>query len=157
MRKATNSLLASVTLAACSTIGHAGEPEPLRPGLYEASVRLELPFLDSAAAEKSATICVTSSTGNTTQGSRVLSENNPLAHCPASNVRRVGNVVTFDIVCAGANSARASATYTLQGEHFNARIAMKMGGKNMTMTESQDGHRIGDCEASGRQSELRAD
>jgi Protein of unknown function (DUF3617) len=82
----------------------------------------------------------------------VLSENNPLGKCPAANAREDGDTLTFDIKCPGGNAAIASAAYTLLGDRFSARITMKMGGKNMTMTETQTGRRTGDCQATAPRS-----
>ena len=75
----------------------------------------------------------------------MLSGNNPLARCPASNVRRDGAILRFDILCEGRGVAWARAVYTLEPGAFEGRIAMVMGGKNMTMTEVQTGRRIGPC------------
>ena len=89
------------------------------------------------------------------QGSRrnvalvVLSENNPLARCPASDIRQDGDTLTFEIICPGGNQAVGSARYTIAPQRFTGVIAMKMGGKNMTMTEYQVGGRIGNCSAVG--------
>ena len=76
----------------------------------------------------------------------ILSQNNPLGHCPASNVRRGQETLKFNIACEGKNAAQAQAVYVLSPENFQERIEMKMGGKNMTMTETQRGRRIGLCE-----------
>ncbi len=120
----------------------------LEQGAYEVAVRLELPHVEDADAQKVATICIDKADPGGTFGLAVLSENNPLAHCPASNIHHEGDTLTFDIKCPGGNAAIASAKYTLLGQRFEARIAMKMGGKNMTMTEVQSGHRAGACPAS---------
>jgi hypothetical protein len=66
---------------------------------------------------------------------------------PPSNIRQAGDTLTFDLVCEGHNQAIASAKYTLAAQRFDGAIAMKMGGKNMTMTERQSGHRVGACKA----------
>ena len=80
-----------------------------------------------------------------THGLTALSENNPLAHCPVVNVRQEGAALSFDIVCPGGNAAVATAKYHLTEQTFDGRISMKLGGKNMTMTETQSGHRTGAC------------
>jgi len=94
----------------------------LRDGQYDVEVRLELPHVDDLNMRKTRSICVT----------------------PGSN-REDGSMLTFDIVCEGTNAARASASYALAGDSFRGRITMKMGGKNMTMAETQEGHRVGAC------------
>jgi len=89
-------------------------------------------------------ICVTGA-GSGTHGLAVLSGNNPLGRCPASNIREEGSSLTFDVVCPGVNAATGSARYTFRAQGFDGAIAMKMGGKNMTMTERQSGRRTGYC------------
>ncbi len=63
----------------------------------------------------------------------------------AGEVERDGDALRFAIACEGRGAARASAVYRLLPEAFEGRIAMVMGGKNMTMTEVQSGRRIGPC------------
>lgn len=113
----------------------------LRDGQYDVEVRLELPHVDDLNMRKTRSICVTPGSNALT----VLGDNNPLSQCPASNIREDGSMLTFDIVCEGTNAARASASYALAGDSFRGRITMKMGGKNMTMAETQEGHRVGAC------------
>ena len=124
--------------------GHAGE-DPLAAGRYDVDVRLELPHVEDLNMKKTTAICVVPDSGGGSRGLAVLGDNNPLSRCPASNVHQNGSVLTFDIVCEGTNAARASAFYTLSGTAFRGRIAMKMGGKNMTMSETQVGRRVGAC------------
>ena len=100
--------------------------------------------------KKTTAICVRPDSRDGTGGLAVLGDNNPLSRCPASNVRQDGKVLTFDIVCEGTNAARASASYILAGEAFRGRITMKMGGKNMTMSETQVGRRVGACPGTPR-------
>jgi Protein of unknown function (DUF3617) len=119
----------------------------LQDGAYEVRVRLELPnVLSWSAAASTTTVCLPY--GGTNGALPVLSSNNPLAKCPASNVQRDGATLRFDIVCEGRGAARAQAVYELMPGAFEGRIAMVMGGKNMTMTEVQTGRRIGSCDLS---------
>jgi hypothetical protein len=62
-------------------------------------------------------------------------------------VRQDGDTLTFEITCLGRNEAVGLARYTVAPQRFSGVIAMKMGGKNMTMTEHQVGRRIGNCGA----------
>ena len=124
--------------------GHAGE-DLLAAGRYDVDVRLELPHVEDLNMKKTAAICVMPDGRDSSRGLTVLGDNNPLSRCPASNVRQDGSLLTFDIVCEGTNAARASASYTLSETAFRGRITMKMGGKNMTMSETQVGRRVGAC------------
>ncbi len=130
-------------LAALSMSPYAAAAGPA-PGLYEVEARLELPNLADAAVSKTTTLCLTPADADA-RGLAVLSDNNPLAKCPASNISESSGVLMFDIACPGRNAASGSAIYRLAAESFEGRISMKMGGKNMTMFETQVGRRIGDC------------
>lgn len=143
--KALIAATAVLSLAQPVLAGHVA----LEPGRYEVAVNLELPHVEDAGAVKTATICIAPDAPGGTLGLVVLSENNPLAKCPASDVRQDGDTITFKIACPGGNAAIASATYTLIQDHFKGRITMKMGGKNMTMTETQTGKRVGECAGAG--------
>ena len=123
----------------------AGENGALRAGQYEVEVRLELPHVEDLNMRKTAAICVAPDRADGSFGLAVLGDNNPLSKCPVSNVRRDGGILAFDVVCEGTNAARASASYTLAGDAFRGRIVMRMGGKNMTMSETQAGRRVGAC------------
>jgi uncharacterized protein DUF3617 len=141
----TRPLVVAFMLLASLEGAHAGGA--LRGGAYEVDVRLGLPHIDKA--RKAAIVCVVDGASDGISGLAILSDNNPLADCPVRNVRLGADWLTFDIVCGGGNAAIASATYTLAADRFEGRIAMKMGGKNMTMTETQVGRRIGPCKAPG--------
>jgi Protein of unknown function (DUF3617) len=125
------------------------EDSALQSGSYEVTFRLEIPHVENWAVDKTTTICVPNAAEAYDAALPVLSGNNPLAKCPARNIQRDGATLRFDISCPGRNAARARAVYTLTPRTFKGRIAMVMGGKNMTMTEVQVGHRIGSCDLAG--------
>lgn len=134
-----------VLLAASLIAPAARANEPIEPGRFAVEVRLELPHLDDATGRKTAELCLGAEPGAGNPGFAVLSDNNPLARCPVSNLRRDGSEITFEIACEGRNAASGSARYVLSPGAFRGRIAMRMGGKNMTMTEVQAGRRTGPC------------
>lgn len=109
------------------------------PGLYEVAVRLELPHV-AASPETWVRLCL-----GADFVPRVLSGNNPLAACPVADLARDAAGVRFTIRCPGGNAARAEGAFVTGPDTFRGRIAMTMGGKNMTMTEVQDGRRLGPC------------
>jgi hypothetical protein len=119
----------------------ASPDEALAPGSYEVRHRLELPHV--ALNEEAVAIVCLSGVG--AAGFPVLSANNPLSRCPVTNVRRDGDEISFEIVCPGGNAAKALGVFRLIPNGFEGRIAMNMGGKNMTMSEIQRGRRVGDC------------
>ena len=143
MRNLTR-LLVSASLSVVPLALHAEDASLLTAGRYEVRSRLELPYAESNGVAKLSSICIVVG-ADSAHGLVVLSENNPLAKCPASNAHQDNTTLTFDIVCPGGNAATASAKYQLGPQSFEGRIQMKMGGKNMTMTETQNGRRVGSC------------
>ena len=130
-----------LALFAIPTAASAGDTV-LEPGEYEVEIRLELPHVMDMEVQRTAKVCISNSAP---YGIVALSENNPLARCPASNVKQSVDELTFDLVCEGHNQAIAWAKFRLWPDRFAGAIDMKMGGKNMTMTERQAGRRIGPC------------
>jgi Protein of unknown function (DUF3617) len=123
----------------------AGQAALLQDGAYAVEVRLELPNVLSRGPDSTRTICLPYAETNGAP-LPVLSANNPLGKCAAANVERDGAALRFDLVCEGRGAAWAHAVYKLMPAAFEGRIAMVMGGKNMTMTEVQIGRRIGPCD-----------
>lgn len=132
-------------LSALTAFSGASLAQNPRDGLYEVSVMLDMGQLEDLNARKTARVCVKSGATGGVHGFFLLTDNIQLAHCPVKNVIEDDKKLTFDIVCDGIDAGRASATYTLEPDAFEGRYTMRMGGKNMTMRETQSGHRIGDC------------
>jgi hypothetical protein len=121
-------------------------PLSLPSGSYELTARLELPHLERWGVDKTTIICLFHSQNHPDAiPVPVVSANNPFAKCSATNLVADGSRLEYDIVCPERGSARGHAVYELSANAFAGRIAMVMGAKNMTMTEVQHAHRIGEC------------
>ena len=116
-----------------------------RRGMYEITVRLEVPHVERWAVDQTTTICLPTTKSSGEIPVPVLSANNPFAKCAATNLTTNGATLQYDIICPGRGAAKAHAIYTLAADTFAGRVMMVMGGKNMTMTELQRGRRRGDC------------
>jgi hypothetical protein len=136
--------IVSFLMTMASAVLAASTAAALEPGEYEVTVRLDLPHAEGATAPRTARICVTAG-GPDTHGLTVLIASHAFTGCAASNIREDANMLTFDLVCPGPNAAAASARYELHEQDFDGTISMTMGGKNMTMTETQRGRRTGAC------------
>jgi hypothetical protein len=137
--------LVLVAIAAQSQPTRAVSPWP-QHGSYEITVRLELPHLERWSVDKTAIVCLPGSRDNDIPVP-VLSANNPFAKCAAANLVIEGPKLEYDIVCPQRGAAKGHAVYRFAAGTFSGRVAMIMGGKNMTMTEVQHAHRIGECNA----------
>ncbi|MFE1600514.1 DUF3617 domain-containing protein [Methylobacterium sp. ID0610] len=118
------------------------EPVRLRPGAYAVEVRLDLPHLAEAGARKTLRLCLA---GLPAAGFPVLSDNMPFAACRAADLRQDGDGVTFAIRCEGRAAPQGTADYRLTPDGFEGRLALRLGGKSMTLTERQTGRWQGDC------------
>jgi hypothetical protein len=120
-------------------------------GSYAITTRLELPHLERWAIDKTTTICLSGHAAGDRIPIPVLSDNNPYAACVAANLVIDHGRLEYDVLCPGRDAAKAHATYSLAADHFAGRVAMVLGGKNMTMTEVQHARRVGDCGSARRQ------
>jgi hypothetical protein len=136
-----------LTLLVCPA-AQAGELMLPEAGAYRVIYRLEVPHVERFAIDASVTVCA----GSRAMIPVVLSGNNPLSRCPARNVVRTESRLSFDIVCPGRPNDRseAKAFYTLHPGGIQGRIAMVMGGKNMTFVEVQSWRHIGACDRLAR-------
>jgi hypothetical protein len=134
---------ALVIVGALAGSAAADDAAPVPAGDYLVRVHLELPNVIRPSAGRTVTLCLPRAEAG--PPIPLLSENLLLRGCPVTQLRRHGAMLTFDIVCAGRGAARARASYELTAGGFRGRIAIVLGGKNMTLTEVQDGRRLGDC------------
>ena len=61
--------------------------------------------------------------------------------CAFSNVKNVGNTMTFNMKCTGKDAMTGSGEMTSTATTFNQKIRMRSGGEDMAMVSS--GKRIG--------------
>jgi hypothetical protein len=139
------------SMAATPVLGETRIDEAALPaGSYAITTRLELPHLERWAIDKTTTICLSGHAASGQIPIPVMSDNNPYAACTAANLVIDHGKLDYDVLCPGRGSAKAHATYLLGADHFAGRVAMVMGGKNMTMVEVQHAQRVGDCGAGAR-------
>jgi len=114
-------------------------------GSYEIRARLELPHLERWAVDKTTIICLPPSLDDDKLPIPIVSANDPFAKCSVANLMTQTPKLEYDIVCPGRGAAKGRATYLVSDDTFAGRVAMVLGAKNMTMTEVQQGRRIGNC------------
>ena len=127
-----------------SLMGAQAAEVALSPGLYRVEVRLSLPNVQDTAPPTLMTRCVSLTDLQTGSAFFVLSDN-PLKTCDLLGYEVSADRAVYRIACAGPNRGTAVALFDLAATGYRGTIAMNMGGKNMTMSETQVGKRIGDC------------
>lgn len=137
-------VLASVVVASIAAGSDAAEPL-MAPGLYQIEVRISLPNVQDTAAPIVLTRCVHPADLKSGQAFFILSDN-PLKNCDLMDYQTTSDTAIYRIACAGPNRGSAVAVFDTTSTAYRGTIKMNMGGKNMTMSETQVGRRIGDCE-----------
>jgi hypothetical protein len=132
-------LLAALATAAAA----AGEPA-LAPGLYQIEVRIALPNVQDVAAPMVFTRCISVPDVQSGRAFALLSDN-PLKACDLVDYRVTDARAMYRIACPGPNKGSAVGMFELAPSAYRGVIDMNMGGKNMTMSETQVGRRTGDC------------
>lgn len=133
-------------LIAVLTMGGPAIADPLlAPGLYQIEVRISLPNVQDVATPLLFDKCITPTDLESGQVFFVLSDN-PLKKCDLLDYEAASGRAIYSIACAGPNRGSAVAVFETRETSYRGTIKMNMGGKNMTMFETQTGKRIGDCQ-----------
>jgi hypothetical protein len=146
-------MVVSRSLAIAMALGMAMQAQPAWPegrllpqtGSYEITARLELPHLERWGVDKTTVICLPPLLNDDKLPIPIVSANNPFTKCSVANLMTQTPKLEYDIVCPGRGAAKGHAIYILSDGAFSGRVAMVLGAKNMTMTEVQQGRRIGNC------------
>ena len=134
----TSAIVASATITPCAA------DSPLAPGLYEVEVRISLPNVQDVARPLLINRCITPDDLESGRAFFVLSDN-PLKSCNLVDFEARSGKALYRIECPGPNRGSAFASFDVGKAAYRGTIKMNMGGKNMTMAESQAGKRVGDC------------
>ncbi len=133
----------SVVVTLAATGSSAAEPL-LTPGLYPIEVRIALPNVQDVAAPMVLNRCVGAGDLKSEQAFFVRSDN-PLRNCDLLDYQVTDGTASYRIACPGPNRGMAVAVFETTATAYRGSIKMNTGGKNMTMSETQAGERIGDC------------
>jgi hypothetical protein len=131
-------------VAALAASGSNAADSSLTPGLYQVEVRIGLPNVQDVAAPLVVSRCLSPDDLESGQAFFVLSDN-PLKSCELVDYEATPGTAIYRIACAGPNRGSAVAVFDTKATTYRGTIKMNMGGKNMTMSETQAGKRIGDC------------
>jgi hypothetical protein len=130
--------------AAFAAIGTSAADLALEPGLYQVEVRIGLPNVAVAAPPLTLSRCIGRDDLLSGQAFFVLSDN-PLRECAMVDYQTTAAAALYRIECSGPNRGNAVAVFDVRQNSYRGTIKMNMGGKNMTMSETQTGKRLGNC------------
>jgi hypothetical protein len=131
-----------VTVGAIPT---AAGPLAVAPGLYEIEVRVDLPNVLQVGPSSRFRRCLTATEIESGQAFFVRSEN-PIRSCALADFAATGTTARYRIRCPGPNAASGEAEFEPTAGGYRGAVRMQMGGKNMTMSETQNAVRVGECD-----------
>ena len=117
---------------------------PITPGEYEVTAETVLPHLEEALRYA------------TTHTRECLREPDAIrlfplllqpafAGCHLVPAASAGDNLRFVLRCANPEAATGSAVFNVSHHKFSAVLELKMGGKNMTLSQKLTGTRVGSC------------
>ena len=147
VRKVPARFLAGL-LAAVALSLHAGAPVAVRPGEYDLTTETVLPHLEEAL--RYATTRTRQCLGEP-DATRMfpLLRHPAFAGCELLAPREAQDGLHFMLVCANPEAASGSAVFEFEPNAMSAVLELKMGGKNMTLSQRLHGPRVGPCPQSG--------
>jgi hypothetical protein len=133
--------------AAMSLTANAATPVGLNPGEYDLTAQTVLPHLEEALRY---------ATSRTRQCLRVLEatslfpllQHQAFAGCNLVPDTNANDGERFRLQCKNPEAASGVAAFEVSASHISAVLELKMGGKNMTLSQRVYGPRVGPCLAS---------
>jgi hypothetical protein len=145
------SVVAAALAACCGTAIAAGPFDAfkgkMKEGLYEYTMKTEMPGMPAGMAGKPMTIqhCVTAK--DLDQGNFAKSPHEK--DCSFEDVKVSGNTASYKMVCKGGNKMNADVKMTFGDGSFmsDTKMTMSQGpnGQPMTVTQHMEGKYIGAC------------
>ena len=144
MNKA-NTAAARIAAAAATVLLSVLSPLSLAQGaddLYEVSVKMEIPGMPMAMPATTQRSCVKKGGSD---ADIVPHQDN----CRVSDARRSGSRMTFTVTCTAPNAMTGNGDFTFAADGYNGQIRFKgkMDGRDMEMTQTIAGRRVGACTA----------
>jgi hypothetical protein len=129
---------ASLILFAFISISFAASGLNMQEGLWEITTKTQMPGMDMPPMTH--TQCLTKK-DFVPQGSK-----QPGQECNITNVKVIGNTVTWSIDCESqGGKMKGTGKTTYSGNSFKGTMTMSMPQVNMNITSQICGRRIGDC------------
>jgi hypothetical protein len=142
-RSPTARLLACL-LAAVSWAGHAAAPVAIPSGEYDLTTETVLPHLEEALryATTRGKQCLR---GSDAGALFPLLRHQAFTGCALVPDANAADGLHFTLWCANREAASGSAVFDVAAAQVSAVLNLKMGGKNMTLSQRLHGPRVGPC------------
>lgn len=129
--------LALAIIMAAASLAALGADSRMRPGLYDYTVKMEMPGMPFAMPPRTFQHCLTQA--DVDKGRQYDSQQNK--DCETKNLKQSAGSASFDLVCKDGTTG--SASYTFADGRMTGKTQMTKDGHPMTMNMSAE--RTGDC------------
>jgi hypothetical protein len=118
---------------------------PINPGVYHVTVETILPHLEENLryATTRRNECLDALDATTLFP---LLRHQAFTGCTLTGGHMLAGQVHYELICRNPQAATGGARITVEGDAMRAVLEVKMGGKNMTLSQRVEGHRVGACE-----------
>ena len=143
-------LLAAATTVSCLAAvpaAHAAAGPDMKPGLWEVTVKMDVPGMPQGMQTQTTQRCVTAKDLGDPRKVGPGSDPRTASQCEVSNHRMQGNTATWEMACKGPEQMKGTGSMTYEGDRYSGvnRMTMNQGGQVMTMTMNYAGRYLGEC------------
>jgi hypothetical protein len=131
-------------LAATSLCDSAATPVAVPSGEYELTIQTVLPHLEEALRYATTRQLQCLHDPDATNIFPLL-QHQAFAGCTLVPAAAASDGLRFDLQCTNPQAATGSAVFSIDASHVSAVLDVKMGGKNMTLSQRFYGRRVGPC------------
>ena len=134
---------------AFASAAHAAVAPNMKPGLWEVTVKMEMPGMPQAMPAQTTQRCITAKDIEDPRKVGPGADPRTASQCEVSNYRTQGNTASWEMACKGPEQMKGSGSMTYEGDRYSGvnRMTMNRGGQVMTMTMSYAGRYLGECRA----------
>lgn len=142
-------LVAATCLAAAPALYAAAAPN-MKPGLWEVTVKMDMPGMPQGMQAQTTQRCVTPKDLEDPRSVGPGADPRTSGKCEVSNYRLQGNTATWEMACKGPEQMKGTGSMTYEGDRYSGvnRMTMNQGGQVMNMTMNYSGRYLGDCKSS---------
>jgi len=131
--------LALLAVLALPAPARADEPAPMQDGLWELSMKMDIPGLPFQLPAQTVNHCYTKKELQESAGVPKQSDD-----CKVTESKKTGNKVTWKVVCTGKNAGTGSGEMTFKSATAYEG-SMSVENKGRVTTTRYEGKRLGDC------------
>ncbi len=117
----------------------------MQPGMWEITTKMEMAGMEGMPAMPPQTLRQCIRPADVQSGSSTVPKGDP--QCEIKDYRMQGNTASWRMECKGANAMSGSGSMTYSGTSYSGKtqFTMKEEGQSMTMHQTFNGKRVGDC------------